>query len=146
MQTVAVNFWINREKLFKNGRYIIYENDKIVIFQKGHGKLPEDNLWVESKENKVIEPIFGIFSSKFINYWRDVVSKGARDNSIELKVGEDFKLKIDYLTPSMGNNLGWERYKYRQSHEQQDKLVKWNDKAGVLPPFKYLYNHPYGGD
>lgn len=91
MFDVASDFWANKEKLLKDDRYVVYEDDEFLLYQKGKGFLPEYFLWLESKKDGTIKKIRGReLSNKFKEYWKSKVSKGIRDDSVRFKLGEDF--------------------------------------------------------
>lgn len=88
------SYWANREKLLKDGRYVIYEDDKIVLFQEGKGYDPYYMIKAFVKETKDIRHIDKCGRSvKFAKYWHDYISKGERLSDIVFVVGEDFKFR-----------------------------------------------------
>ncbi|MBQ5472831.1 MAG: hypothetical protein IIT58_12635 [Treponema sp.] len=92
------NFWKNREKLLKDGKYVIYEDDKKLIFQEGTGYRPDYMLWCKSKidgvTRKVERPVF--FSFKYLYYIEKKMYAGIRDNSANLIEGVDFRCSYAY--------------------------------------------------
>ena len=88
-----LDFWKNREKLLKGSKYVIYEDDVVLLYQEGRGYVPEYMLWAIIKPNNKPRKVSRAFSSKFMKYWKEKICNGTRDNSIKLNLGEDFELQ-----------------------------------------------------
>ena len=94
---MRVDFYENREKLLKDGVYSLYEDDKIILFQKGKGYKPEYFLFVTIKSSNVTKPISArFFSEKFIDYWNEYLADGNRKEDIKLELGVDFITQESY--------------------------------------------------
>ena len=89
-----IKFCKNREKLLKDGEYVLYEDEKIVIFQRGHGAEPRYLLWAKDKASGIIEMIYAGYTDKFTKVLNNAYD-GIRDDSIRLTICEDFELAID---------------------------------------------------
>lgn len=88
---MRVDFYKNREKLLKDGKYLLYEDDKIILFQDGKGYKPQYFLFVTIKESNTTERISPIhFSAKFFDYWDKYLADGIRKEDIKLELGKDF--------------------------------------------------------
>lgn len=88
---MRVDFYKNRDKLLKDGKYLLYEDDKIILFQDGKRYKPQYFLFVTIKESNTIERISPIhFSAKFFDYWNKYLADGIRKEDIKLELGKDF--------------------------------------------------------
>ena len=88
---MRVDFYKNRDKLLKDGKYLLYEDDKIILFQDGKGYKPQYFLFVTIKESNTTERISPIhFSAKFFDYWDEYLADGIRKEDIKLELGKDF--------------------------------------------------------
>ena len=91
---LLLSYWENREKLLKDGRYVIYEDDKVVLFQEGKSYDPRYMNRALVKETNEVHCIDKhSYSYKFIEYWANHISKGERLNDITFVEGEDFKFR-----------------------------------------------------
>ena len=104
---MRVDFYKNRDKLLKDGKYLLYEDDKIILFQDGKGYKPQYFLFVTIKETNTTEKINPIhFSAKFFDYWDKYLADGIRKENIKLELGKDFvtqkfseKCKNEHIWP-----------------------------------------------
>ena len=88
---MRVDFYKNRDKLLKDGKYLLYEDNKIILFQDGKGYKPQYFLFVTIKESNTTEKESPIhFSAKFFDYWDKYLADGIRKDDIELELGKDF--------------------------------------------------------
>ena len=88
---MRVDFYKNRDKLLNDGKYLLYDDDKILLLPDGKGYKPQYFLFVTIKESNTIERISPIhFSAKFFYYWNKYLADGIRKEDIKLELGKDF--------------------------------------------------------
>ena len=92
------NFWKYRKNLSKDGRFVIYEDDDVLIYQERSGWEPLYMLWAILKnegEHGRRRKLYKGYSEKFEEYWYEKSCYGIRDNSVKLVEGVDFRFVAD---------------------------------------------------
>lgn len=91
--TATEHFWKSRENLLKDGRYVVYEDEDVLIYQERSGYEPLYMLWAIVKnegEHGIHRHLDKWFSDKFKDYWYEKSCYGIRDNSVKLVADIDF--------------------------------------------------------